>query len=898
MSTAPFAVPDERLPSRLPVVQALRAEVNAWRGSGYPGASATTRRLLEHWFLDAHQAPDGTPFAYYFAQREAVETIVYLHEVARVRTTAQLVSRYTAGGSTAAGQPYPRYVVKMATGAGKTKVMSLLVAWSYFHSQREDGSELSSTSLVVAPNLIVFERLREDFEHGRVFRDDPVLPPEWREDFDLQVVLRDDPAPLTSAGALLLTNVHVLYERRVAQPANPVEALLGPAPPRGSTTEPPLLRLARRGRVLVLNDEAHHLHDEVKADTGEPLVAVQTMARLHELSDGLAAQLDFSATPRNQQGQPFAEIVSDYPLASAITDGIVKRPVIGELSGELEAVSADASVRYRQRLAAGVAKWREDAERLAPTGRHPLLFVMAEDTAAADDIARYLESLTDLAGRVLTIHVNLRGANRGEVTRDDLEEARDFARHVDDPDQPYRAIVSVLMLREGWDVRNVTVIVPLRAYTSRAQILPEQTLGRGLRRMTRPGSGVAERVVVIEHEQFRSLWDEELAEEGLVLDRARPEDLPIPAEVIAVVPERVADHDIAIPQLSRRLQRTAKAVAELRLEDLPARRLPLDTELAEETISYRGRDLLTSEVVEEATYPLPRADDPTAVLAWYTHEIQRDSRLTGQFAVLAPLFRDYVEQRAFARPVAFDEPAVLRALSTASVQETLFGVFRAAIDAVTLLEADVRAQLAPKLLSTTRPFLWSGETAAAAKSVFSLQPCDSGLEVELCGFLDRCDDVASFAKLAPEARFSMEYRNDEGRLAFYYPDFVVALADGECRVVEAKGLVDVDVPVKDRRAAAWAVDASLSSGTRWSYLRVDQALWQRHAASARFFAELEAAVRAQRREEHLRRYEPREHTSVADHLRIMEEARRRSAASGDMPDIDEAIRRFRDDPRG
>ncbi len=66
------------------------------------------------------------------------------------------------------------------------------------------------------------------------------------------------------------------------------------------------------------------------------------------------------------------------------------------------------------------------------------------------------------------------------------------------------------MLREGWDVRNVCVIVTLRALSAANKILPEQALGRGLRRMTPPGSGFDERVVVIEHEAFRNLWNAEL----------------------------------------------------------------------------------------------------------------------------------------------------------------------------------------------------------------------------------------------------------------------------------------------------------------------------------------------------------------------------------------------------
>ncbi|MGI8875432.1 MAG: DEAD/DEAH box helicase family protein [Egibacteraceae bacterium] len=265
----PYGVPECRRPSPLPLVNAVRVEVDAWRAGGYAGASTTSRRLLEHWFLDEHRTPDGEPFAYFFAQREATETIVYLHEVAQVRTTGQLIARYAGTPVAAAGEPFPRYVVKMATGSGKTKVMSLAIAWSYFHALREAGSALSATSLVVAPNLIVFERLRADFGAGRIFRSDPVVPPEWAGDFDLQVVLRDDPAPVSSAGALFLTNVHVLYERRTPPPPNPVEGLLGPAPPRSAHTgEPPLRRLAARGPVLVVNDEAHHLHDDVRSDPG------------------------------------------------------------------------------------------------------------------------------------------------------------------------------------------------------------------------------------------------------------------------------------------------------------------------------------------------------------------------------------------------------------------------------------------------------------------------------------------------------------------------------------------------------------------------------------------------------------------------------------------------------
>ena len=140
---------------------------------------------------------------------------------------------------------------------------------------------------------------------------------------------------------------------------------------------------------------------------------------------------------------------------------------------------------------------------------------MCENTQAADEVGDYLRQLPDFAGdKLLVIHTN----RSGEITKDDLDLARRAAREVDGADSPIRCIVSVLMLREGWDVRNVCVIVTLRRLTAKAKILPEQALGRGLRRMTPPGSGIDERVVVIEHEAFRDLWSTEL-DGGLVVDR-------------------------------------------------------------------------------------------------------------------------------------------------------------------------------------------------------------------------------------------------------------------------------------------------------------------------------------------------------------------------------------------
>ena len=112
---------------------------------------------------------------------------------------------------------------------------------------------------------------------------------------------------------------------------------------------------------------------------------------------------------------------------------------------------------------------------------------MVDDTRNCDEVGAYLETICpELQGGVLVIHTK----NNGEISeaasgkkKEELELLRKQSNEIDSWKSPCKAIVSVLMLKEGWDVRNVTVIVGLREYTAESQILPEQTLGRGLRRM-------------------------------------------------------------------------------------------------------------------------------------------------------------------------------------------------------------------------------------------------------------------------------------------------------------------------------------------------------------------------------------------------------------------------------
>src|ERR1035441_829333 len=148
--------------STAPCVPGIRDKVKAWRDGGYKCVTGTTRLLLNHWFCNDHRLPNGGKFQYHYFQREAVETLIYLYEVANIRRHKKLVETFATRRDLRLLQydDFARYCVKMATGSGKTKVMSLVIAWQFFNAVAEARDDFAKTFLLIAPNVIVFERLR------------------------------------------------------------------------------------------------------------------------------------------------------------------------------------------------------------------------------------------------------------------------------------------------------------------------------------------------------------------------------------------------------------------------------------------------------------------------------------------------------------------------------------------------------------------------------------------------------------------------------------------------------------------------------------------------------------------------------------------------------------------
>jgi type III restriction enzyme len=809
-----------------PCVPAIRKAVADWRGA-YKGVTDTTRTLLNYWFKAEHRLPNGRFFVYHDSQREAIETLIYLYEVAGIRRHKDLLEKYVPKETNLRLLQYDdfaRYCIKMATGSGKTKVMSLAIAWQYFNAVAEGREDYAKTSLVIAPNVIVFERLSTDFAGGRIFRTDPIIPPELEIFWDFDCYMRGENERASSQGALYLTNVQQFYERAArANDDEPEEmtGVLGSPPPfKIVGVEDFDKRIIARGDpCLVVNDEAHHTHDEDSEWNN-------VIRRLNERCS-LAGQLDFTATPRFSKGALFTWTVYDYPLKQAIIDNIVKRPMKGIATGISEARSEIASTKYAAFLTAGVERWREYREQLSPLSKKPILFVMMNSTKEADEVGDYLRvKYPDEFGaeRLLIIHTD----NTGNVSKKDLDAARQVAREVDHEESPVNAIVSVLMLREGWDVQNVTVVVGLRPYTAKANILPEQTIGRGLRLMFRDSStrpSYIERVDVIGNKAFIEFVEQLEVEEELELETFQVGKDKLVITTIQPDPNKL-DKDVSIPLLSPILARKKTLAEEIAALDIQAMECPVlprkQGDKAEQTFRYEGYDIITLQKVVERDYTIPEVQTAQEVISYYAKRIAQDVKLPSQFAALAPKVREFLETKAFGEPVDLSTPEMIRAISSNVAQYVTVKTF------VQALRALVVEQLQPELihggrpLSETPPFPWSRSTLGADKTVFNLVPCDNEFERRFARFLEDAKDVFAFAKLPDQFGFAIEYTDSAGNLRYYHPDFVAKRSDGTHCLVETKGREDVDVSHKDRAARIWCENATMLTDTEWDYIKVPQ----------------------------------------------------------------------------
>ncbi|HTU33327.1 MAG TPA: DEAD/DEAH box helicase family protein [Candidatus Acidoferrum sp.] len=712
----------------------------------------------------------------------------------------------------------------MATGSGKTKVMALAVVWQFLNAMRESdevAKEYARTFLVLAPNVIVFERLKGDFGSGHIFRTDPLVPKELAIFWDFECVMRGEAEKAHSKGMLFLTNIQQFYERLDRSnddEPDEMTAVLGSKPPVKKLDISNFRdRIAlRAGNLVVVNDEAHHTHEE----NNEWNNVVRGIGE----GTPIAAQLDFSATPRFQKGVIFPWTISDYPLKQAIMDGIVKRPVKG-VAQINEAKSDIASVRYGAFLAAGVERWREYRDQLKPLKKKPVLFIMLNKTEEADEVADWLRTKypAEFGGNCTQV---IHTKNNGDIKDSDLEVARKAVRYVDSDENPIHAIVSVLMLREGWDVQNVTVVVGLRPYSAKANILPEQTIGRGLRLMFRDlPSSYSEHVDIIGNNAFLNFVDDLEKLEELKLDTFEIGKDKLKIVTILPLHER-KEFDIGLPVLTPSLIRKkslAEEIASLDVMGFQTIVLPMsEDDPRAKTFKYEGYDIITLKKEFERDYEVPVAQTAQELIGYYARRIAEKVKLPAQFAVLAPKIREFFQDKAFGHSVDLDDPAIVKAMNTQMASFVCQNIFTKELRALAIDEQTPELLQPARMLSECQPFPWSRPVWEGRKCIFNLVPCDNDFEREFAKFLDAAPDLTAFAKLPRAFGFTIEYTDTAMNLRNYEPDFVAVDKAGTHWLLESKGQENVDVLRKDVAATRWCETATKLTRTEWKYVKVPQ----------------------------------------------------------------------------
>ena len=504
----------------LKLVNRIRPGVDQWRRDGFPGATPATRQLLSHW----REERERDDRRFFFCQLEAIETLIWLAET----PAGMSVDIPGDGGS------FVRQCVKLATGTGKTVVMAMLVAWQALNrAAAPDDERFAGDFLVVAPGLTVRRRLsvlNPDAE-GNYYDEFGVVPGHLRgmlNSSTARVLVRN-------WQALRLETEEQVRKKRSVDRRGPrsLEAWMRET----------LKDISDADKIVVINDEAHHAWRplpgvRVAADKEEKTAAKEWLKGLERLHSarGILRCYDFSATPfiptghANLEKAVFPWIVSDFGLNDAIEAGLVKTPLIvagdnappdqetgrskfwhiyRHVKDDLNRAGSETD-RLPQLVTDGYAllgqDWANHRVRFKKEGRTvpPVMISVVNDTRTAERVMNAMKNRDALefpCDPERTLKIDSKELQKAEGAEDSLanggaqpneetlkqraERLREKVHTVGqegEPGENLEHVISVAMLSEGWDARTVTQIMGLRAFTS--QLLCEQVVGRGLRRMS------------------------------------------------------------------------------------------------------------------------------------------------------------------------------------------------------------------------------------------------------------------------------------------------------------------------------------------------------------------------------------------------------------------------------
>jgi len=899
--------------------------------------TTVTSELLRFWFYSGYSELRQANF--HEGQRDAILATIYAHEVLKSTTLADLYSQVAPEQildkdilkevSDPRNQ-HPKYAAKMATGTGKTWVLNALLIWQYLNAIADpDDSRYSRNFLIVAPGLIVYERLLDsfqgklnagtrDFKTSDIFSMRDLFVPETYQSSlfgFLQgsvVTKKDIGKKVVGSGVIAVTNWHLLAGQEDPDFAGDDESEMEPV---GEIDEKALAedllpltpgiaagnsldvldRRFQKGEALdylvdlpslvVFNDEAHHIHSLKQGEVNTEVEWQKSLRKIAETKKQQFIQVDFSATPYNEvsggksgKGKKFfTHIVVDFDLRSAMSKGLTKtlildrRQEIAALPLDFKVETDDAgniSMSQGQRTMVRAGLRRLDMLRSAfveiDENKHPKMMIVVEDTKVVPLVEDFLkqEGLTE--DDFISVH----SGRKSELGLKDWEPVREKLFALDRTPQP-RVVISVLMLREGFDVNNICVIVPLRS--NQASILLEQTIGRGLRLMWRGDQAIDDLKIesrklisekkepnhffdmlfVIEHPAFVDFYDELMSGgAGVIVDGDGK--LPPVGDAIKIGLKPGFDsYDFQIPVILRDPEEEmVEPVVDPML--LPVSKFQIDALRA----AVGKGDKFTAEVVETGLrFGDYRIDGGVMTATGYNDLLSRlanriveahqrafvatnqQYNQVSQFPVLKAYQRlvigwlnSYIRGRYFSPDFNPLEDENWRLLLVPGVAEEIAGemgrVLVALQENISMGGAEVLHRSVSELESIV---VRTSSSIEVTKCIFPRQPFPShggGLERDFMAWADNDTKIEALLKINEYGHDFLRrpYLKSDGMPAQYSPDFLVRTAD-RVYLVETKAqsaLSDANVQRKKRSAVSWVnsvnkLEPSQRSDRTWHY---------------------------------------------------------------------------------
>lgn len=880
---------------QLSLANELSGIIEGWTNTGWPGLTETTYQLFKYWFNRDKDSQEK----FHNCQQRAIETIVYCHEVLQVKTLQELfmkvcpnvLSSSQAILEEAQGVDFAKYCLKMATGTGKTWVLIALLIWQYFnaqnqekprHAEGESKDWYSNRFLLVAPGREVLDRLLDAFKGRRDpnttlrnpstadYRLPLMMPPDWRPKFNIQIFepseIRSNTTP-PEGPFMFITNWQQFVMKKDAKSL--WEELTGAEigeQPRGDF---PAEFLSEFPSLVLMNDEAHHVHSGRTTATNEELVWRKFIKVLHAKLEGrhskdkgLFVQYDFSATPffgSGTQKKYFGHIVYDYDLISAMQAKLVKqlflekrmqlaaenldfkavrkKPESGKKLGEIIGLSQGQMLM----LEIGRRKLENLTLEFQSKGitKKPVMMVLCEETAVAKMVTERFKRFTDSEGfpydekNVMEIHTDMKEA--------ELEEARRKLDKIDDNSDPLNVVISVLMLREGFDRRNICVIVVLRA--TEADLLLEQIVGRGLRLMfpkpednnsvwqlkeeaiedikkNKMPKSSFDCLFIVEHPRFEKFY-QKLREQGYLIGIGDTSKVPSTGDIIPVdaIPIRIPEFDIAWPY-QRFEQSSFPDLARIDVSKIP--RYSMLTSFSDLRNSMGH---ITIQDVHYASGKRTKSWKFDTTVFSYSMFLSKVSQaiaeegkttiLSGHLSEIAQLVDEYTSSILFGEKIDFEDRKNCLVLNNVLIFDFIVDQVRRAI---LLKLGELKYEqtgLWRKLSDVGRLMLREKNSIETWRTIYPRQGFSAkggGFERDfMSNVLEQSlEEVSAYAKLDKRHSLLIPYRDEYGVLREYEVDFIVKTTD-KVYLVETKAdkdLNDRTVSLKAKAAHAWCINAS------------------------------------------------------------------------------------------